>query len=306
MIELVAHNKLSYKQVESLFISKGLKLLTNKYKNNSYKMLCLNSDSYKVLISYMKLKDNRTPTVFGNGNPYTIENIKSYLKNNSISDKLISTEFKTACKNRLIWRCNKGHEFELSWNSFQQGRRCPKCFATVKKTTEWFKEEVFNLVGIEYELSSEYKKDSEHVKMKHTICGHEYPVTPSHFLQGRRCPKCAIKRGKEHATYNSGITDEERTEGRFLYKDKLKEWRVGVFERDNYTCQVCHNRGGITLHAHHSDGYHWCKEKRFEADNGVTLCQDCHRSFHKEYGTRNNTKKQFEEFKNNKYQIQHA
>ena len=34
--------------------------------------------------------------------------------------------------------------------------------------------------------------------------------------------------------------------------------------------------------------------------NGVTLCEDCHKEFHKIYGYGNNTEKQYEEFINNK------
>ncbi|WNM55253.1 hypothetical protein CoNPh26_CDS0166 [Staphylococcus phage S-CoN_Ph26] len=57
---------------------------------------------------------------------------------------------------------------------------------------------------------------------------------------------------------------------------------------------VCNQNG--YLHAHHLDGYHWCKDKRYDLNNGVTLCKDHHFNFHKQYGYKNNTKEQFEEY----------
>lgn len=33
----------------------------------------------------------------------------------------------------------------------------------------------------------------------------------------------------------------------------------------------------------------------FKGD-GVTLCEDCHKTFHKKYGYKNNTSQQFKEF----------
>lgn len=50
------------------------------------------------------------------------------------------------------------------------------------------------------------------------------------------------------------------------------------------------------LTAHHLDGYSWCKEKRLDINNGITLCKECHEDFHIIYGTKNNTKEQFFEY----------
>lgn len=101
-------------------------------------------------------------------------------------------------------------------------------------------------------------------------------------------------RGKNHPLYDTTISEEEREIGRNF--DGYKYWRREVFKRDNYTCQICQCGKGGNLHAHHLDAYHWCKEKRTDINNGVTLCNSCHNKFHSTYGLKNNTKEQYEEF----------
>lgn len=104
--------------------------------------------------------------------------------------------------------------------------------------------------------------------------------------------------GIENPNYNPNKTDEEREVGRII--EGYKEWRNSVYKRDNYICQCCGYDKGRKLNAHHLDGYEWCKEKRTDIQNGVTLCEDCHKNFHKLYGLKGNTKEQFYKFKTNK------
>lgn len=67
-----------------------------------------------------------------------------------------------------------------------------------KKTTEQFKQEVYNLVGDEYTVIGEYKNSKAKILLKHNKCNNLYRVKPNVFLSGRRCPYCSKKnRGKE-------------------------------------------------------------------------------------------------------------
>lgn len=54
-----------------------------------------------------------------------------------------------------------------------------------------------------------------------------------------------------------------------------KAWRTLVFERDDYTCKECEQRGG-KLHADHIQPFAFFPELRFEVSNGRTLCVACH------------------------------
>ncbi len=70
---------------------------------------------------------------------------------------------------------------------------------------------------------------------------------------------------------------------------KFRLWRKSVFKRDNYTCQKCLIRGG-ELNPHHILNFSDNEDKRFDINNGITLCRECHYSFHREYGyIKNNT-----------------
>jgi 5-methylcytosine-specific restriction endonuclease McrA len=74
-----------------------------------------------------------------------------------------------------------------------------------------------------------------------------------------------------------------------------KLWHKAVLERDNFTCQKCGQHGG-DLVVHHINNFAEFPELRFALDNGITLCETCHKKFHKIYGENNNTKEQLNEF----------
>lgn len=62
-----------------------------------------------------------------------------------------------------------------------------------------------------------------------------------------------------------------------------RKWRQAVLERDCYKCQICGKTDNLVVH--HIKPFAKYKEIRTDIDNGITLCSDCHRKYHK--GERN-------------------
>jgi hypothetical protein len=68
-----------------------------------------------------------------------------------------------------------------------------------------------------------------------------------------------------------GITAQDRLDR----VDFRRIMQKVVFERDDYTCQICEQQGG-SLQVHHKQGWRSNPELRYEIDNCQTLCMACH------------------------------
>lgn len=71
---------------------------------------------------------------------------------------------------------------------------------------------------------------------------------------------------------------------------------IRIKKFDFYKCQCCGDNKGGSLCAHHLESYRNNPDLRTSLENGTTLCEKCYRKFHNQYGYRNNTREQFEEF----------
>lgn len=151
------------------------------------------------------------------GKRINYEYVKEYVEIQGY--KLLSSEYISA-KTKLMFICPNGHEFEMTWNGFQQGKRCPLC-AIIKnaelktKDAKKFKKEVKEMYPDgEYIVLGEYKKSDEKILMKHAICDYEYMVKPNSFLQGQQCPKCA---GRTRTTETLKEEVKSITNGEYLF-----------------------------------------------------------------------------------------
>jgi len=80
-------------------------------------------------------------------------------------------------------------------------------------------------------------------------------------------------RGENNPSWKGGVSPEHI---RLRHSREYKLWRASVFQRDNWTCQSCGQRGDY-LQADHVKPFARYPELRFSVDNGRTLCLECHK-----------------------------
>jgi hypothetical protein len=296
--EITKKQSLSYAEVEKIFKDNGCILLSETYENSKEKLhfLCkcgkgdfksLDKFKRKSMCKYCGREDRDSKRRL------PIEQVRKIVE--SYGCELLSTEYKNT-KDTLLFKCKCGEPFSANLDSFKISGQCKFCSyksSAIQRSKLTYKElvEVFKREGCTL-LTKGHCTTSTKVSFT-CSCGGEGETRLHLFLSGSRCRKCNASKisGANNYQWRYDKTDEERIRQR-----KFKEyadWRKNVFARDSYTCISCGQYGG-GLAAHHLDGWHWCTEKRLDINNGVTLCNECHDSFHEEYGKRDNTKEQFD------------
>jgi transposase-like protein len=90
----------------------------------------------------------------------------------------------------------------------------------------------------------------------------------------------AANLGAKRWNWKGGITPDRV---RLRISLDMKVARECCFERDDYTCRSCAQRGG-KLNAHHIWPFQRFPEWRYEVWNLLTLCKRCHDAFHNAAG----------------------
>ena len=146
----------TYEEIKEYIEQFDYKLLSDEYKNNKSKLLIKCDKNHEFMMRFNNfVNGNRCPYCYGN-TKYTYEEVKEYIE--SFGYKLLSDEYKNN-KNKLLIKCPNGHIWEIKYNSFQQGHRCPICNVSKgeqriidwleKNNIEYLYEKTFdNLLGI--------------------------------------------------------------------------------------------------------------------------------------------------------------
>lgn len=191
----------------------------NELVGKEYEVL----DNYETAIKKVRFKHNECGCVFEmspnafltgarcpkcgwdnfiNSNKFTQEEFEKHLKERTNGecialDKYINTQTPIRFKHLTC-----GNIFKTKPSHVLAGHYCKECGDKktgdkLRKTHEQYVKEVFDLVGDEYEVLSEYKRDDIKIKMVHKTCGRTFYKRAGSFLQGIRCPHCAESKGEK-------------------------------------------------------------------------------------------------------------
>ena len=119
------HIKKSFNEIKKYIEKEGYKLLSKSHKTSKSKILlkCPKGHTFKTTWNYFK-KSKKCSKCSGL-KKLTYKYIKEEIEKENY--KLLSNTYINALQ-KLKVQCPKGHEFKISWNGFQQGQRCKKCF----------------------------------------------------------------------------------------------------------------------------------------------------------------------------------
>jgi len=83
------------------------------------------------------------------------------------------------------------------------------------------------------------------------------------------------RRGGNHHNWKGGISKiNNNSRQLFMHTIEYKIWRRNIFERDDFTCQICGEKGG-KLRANHIKRYVDYPNSRININNGITICEGC-------------------------------
>jgi len=206
---------------------------------------------------------------------------------------------------RVKYKCICGECQDSTWDKYKNsGGRCRKCSLMSTHRNKRIKFEILEkrVIDAGYELITRKEEwegldqiEGFRYKLK---CkrGHEFTTARliTHEIGCRACSYIDMT-GEKSPNYKHGKSRDNIKERR-NNSVPLKRWRRHIVKLFKNTCDICSiNESG--MNAHHLNGYLWDIDNRFNLANGVLLCKNCHKKFHKKYGIYDNTREQYQEFK---------
>jgi hypothetical protein len=179
--------KLTYEFVFGEFLKTGCVLLQTIYVNARTLMRYTCECGEESWITYGKFKRHQRCSNCGGTKKLTIEFVKKqFLK----ADCLLLETIYINSRSIMRYICKCGNKSEITYNSFNSGKRCRDCCGKKKLTIEFVKEQF--LKGGCVLLETIYA--NANTLMKYICkCGNKTEITYDSFQQGYRCTLCKNK-----------------------------------------------------------------------------------------------------------------
>lgn len=186
----------------------------------------------------------------------------------------------------------------------RETRECIVCGEKVtRKPSEFIGNAYCSRDCYHHSNKSEVTGISSKINCKCFYCGKSFKRYPSQ-IKDKKYTYCdtncknkhngELFRGANHHRWNPELTEEQREYNR--KNKKYIKWRSDVYKGDGYSCRCCGDNQGGNLVAHHILNFSEHESLRYDVENGITLCEVCHKGFHDNYGYTKNNKKQLDDF----------
>jgi 5-methylcytosine-specific restriction endonuclease McrA len=287
-----------YETIKNAFEESGCLLLETQYINANTPMRYTCSCGNESVITFNRFRSGGRCMSCGTEKAaksfrHDFEYVKKVFEDSGC--QLLDAEYKNNIT-PMHFICSCGNKGSIDFYRFKNGARCKMCgYAKQAETQRHDVEFVINSFEKRgYTVLSSYVRAIEPLSCQCSN-GHLFDLSFSNLMKGVGCRHCFWEnnRGENHYKWNAELTEEDRERERLI--EGLQEWRRAVFSRDDYTCQKCGSRGDM-LNAHHILNYWKYKNLRTELINGITLCESCHKGFHKKFGSKENNQEQLNQY----------
>jgi len=274
----------------------GIKLLEElKSINHEVRYLCYCGKEHRRIYSHLKESefvclDTRYERS-AKAQTLTFEEVWLYFAEHNC--ELLSKEYHNS-HGKLTFQCSCGNITERSLDAFKKRPYCQECSRqkTSHKTirAEGFARyqtlgERLKSIGVEVKESPEggilakcYRTGCENWTL--VTLGEAYSklFAAAHINKGASNIYCSDACKQACPIYGRQINIDHTKR----YREMQHIFRNKILERDNYTCQKCGETEG-KLHAHHINP-HYVEYDAMALENGITLCETCHKEIHARRG----------------------
>ncbi len=132
----------SLEEIQEYFKDRKEKIVGNFFKNGRQYLDIICENGHESIKSYSAFKRGSGCKICSCSN-----NAKKQLKIETVFDVIKNSGYTLlsnfeSSKKKLVLKCEKGHVFEMRWNDFQQGHRCPICMQSISTGEQ----EIFNFL----------------------------------------------------------------------------------------------------------------------------------------------------------------
>jgi hypothetical protein len=148
-------------------------------------------------------------------------------------------------------------------DKLRKTKECPVCGKMILKSSDYC-----NRCSQLGELNRMYTDGHSVTTRTCEKCG---KILSNHTQQGF-CNSCRDRSGSKGSNYRGS-----HYSNRIYSTKEYLDWKLNVYERDNFTCKCC-GSSGCKIDAHHIYPKSEFPDIVFDVSNGITLCKKCHYS----------------------------